>query len=121
MSEKVEIRDAHGTALAIFDPDTPTIDRLLADLGFVPGEVGVQVNAAGAERYAFAKAKLGLVVGTDKVRLVRTNTVLAEGGVDGIHLAWTTLLPHAVVIEWVSHGSEGCDSTDPTWISVVPF
>jgi hypothetical protein len=120
-SERVEIRDDRGTLLAIFDPDPPAIDRLLEDLGFVAGEIGAPVSTGGAERYRFAQARLGLVVGDDQVRLVRANTVLVEGGREGRHAVWTTLLPHAAVIEWTNPGSEGCDSTNPTWISVLPF
>jgi hypothetical protein len=52
---------------------------------------------------------------------VRGNTVIVEGARGGRRLALTTLLPHAVVLEWVSSGSEGCDGTDPTWIAILPF
>ncbi len=119
--ELLEIRDAKGVLVAVFPPEERTIDRLLAELGFTAGEPGKRVNAAGPERYAFANAKLGLVVGADQVRLVRGNTVIVEGGHEGNRVVSTTLLPHAVALEWVSSGSEGCDGTDPTWIAILPF
>lgn len=97
-------------------------DALLRDLGFspVPGSDGrvIAPQQGRPPRVSFDAAKLGLVLGKDKVRVVRHDDVLVEADAHGAELIWAVLFPGMIVYRWLAPGSEMCGS-DPSGIATI--
>jgi FKBP-type peptidyl-prolyl cis-trans isomerase len=118
---ELQIFDRTGAQVVTLPATDPMIDRLLAVLGFEPGEPGRIADDTSPPRATFAAAKLGLVYGSAQARVVRGSTVLVERPRPGHEIVWATLVPGAVVTMGIDPGSEGCDGTDPTAITVLPL
>ncbi|HVV86413.1 MAG TPA: hypothetical protein VHE35_25325, partial [Kofleriaceae bacterium] len=119
VASEVVFLDRSGARLAVIPSAAPGLDRLLAVLGFVPGEVGEPPLAPGPERMRFRAARLGLVYAGDHARVIRAGKVVVEAPRQGDRLVWATRVPGAIVVAWVDPGSEGCDATDPTGLDVI--
>jgi hypothetical protein len=101
--------------------------RVLTDLGFavVAGgeDVTVSTTEKGLPKASFPRAKLGLVMGTDRVRILRGDEERgAAPGVGGQSIVRVDHLPDlsVVVLRWGRGAREGCESLDPTGIQVIP-
>jgi hypothetical protein len=101
--------------------------RLLADLGFSPaaGEEGVvSTSERGNERALFARAKLGVVLGRDRIRALRGDAELgatANPGAEGIRAATHLADANVVFLRWGRSGREGCEGSDPQGVLVLPL
>ncbi|HMF43943.1 MAG TPA: tetratricopeptide repeat protein [Polyangia bacterium] len=98
--------------------------RLLTDLGFSPaGERGQVDTEFASTRARFPRAKIGLVIGQQRVRALRGNRELGAAPVRGEHIEAATFLDgyDAIVFEWEREGREGCQGTDPRGIQVLPI
>jgi hypothetical protein len=101
--------------------------RLLADLGFSPaaGEEGtVSTSEKGNPRALFARAKLGVVVGRDRIRVLRGDDELgatANPGAEQIRAATHLADANVVFLRWGRGGREGCEGSDPQGVLVLPF
>jgi hypothetical protein len=101
--------------------------RVLTDLGFavVAGgeDATVSTTEKGLPKASFPRAKLGLVMGTDRVRILRGDEERgAAPGVGGQSIVRVDHLPDlsVVVLRWGRGAREGCESLDPTGIQVIP-
>jgi hypothetical protein len=101
--------------------------RLLADLGFSPaaGEEGaVSTSERGNGRALFARAKLGIVVGRDRIRALRGDDELgatANPGAENLRSATHLAGANVVVLRWGRGGREGCEGSDPQGVLVLPL
>jgi hypothetical protein len=101
--------------------------RVLADLGFSPaaGEEGaVSTSERGNPRALFARAKLGVVVGRDRIRALRGDDELgatANPGAEDLRAATHLADANVVVLRWGRGGREGCEGSDPQGIVVLPL
>jgi hypothetical protein len=101
--------------------------RLLADLGFSPaaGEEGtVSTSEKGNPRVLFARAKLGVVVGRDRIRALRGDDELgatANPGAEQIRAATHLADANVVFLRWGRGGREGCEGSDPQGVLVLPL
>ena len=101
--------------------------RLLADLGFgaAIGEAGtVSTTEPGAPRALFARGKLELVLGRERVRLLRGDDEL--GGApnpraDKIESAIYLPEGNVVVWRWGRGSREGCASFDLAGVQLIPL
>jgi len=101
--------------------------RLLADLGFSPaaGEEGtVSTSEGGNSRALFARAKLGVVVGRDRIRALRGDDELgatANPGAEQIRAATHLADANVVFLRWGRGGREGCEGSDPQGVLLLPL
>lgn len=103
--------------------------RLLNDLGFSPGgETGeLSLTDKGIPRATFARANVGLVMDTGVVRAMRGNLQIGRAPTAGEHLEAASFFDHsylgvdAVAFEWSRSGREGCETTDPRGIQLIPL
>ena len=101
--------------------------RLLADLGFSPaaGEEGaVSTSERGNPRALFARAKLGVVLGRDRIRALRGDDELgatANPGAEQIRAASYLADANVVFLRWGRSGREGCEGSDPQGVLVLPL
>jgi hypothetical protein len=101
--------------------------RLLADLGFSPaaGEEGaVSTSDRGNPRALFARAKLGVVLGRDRIRALRGDDELgatANPGAEQIRAATHLADANVVFLRWSRGGREGCEGSDPQGVLVLPL
>jgi hypothetical protein len=101
--------------------------RVLADLGFSPvaGEEGtVSTSERGNPRALFARAKLGVVVGRDRIRALRGDDELgatANPGAEQVRAATHLADANVVFLRWGRGGREGCEGSDPQGVLVLPL
>jgi Tetratricopeptide repeat len=101
--------------------------RLLADLGFSPaaGEEGtVSTSEKGNPRALFARAKLGVVVGRDRIRALRGDDELgatANPGAEQIRAATHLADANVVFLRWGRGGREGCEGSNTQGVLVLPL
>jgi tetratricopeptide (TPR) repeat protein len=101
--------------------------RVLTDLGFSLAPRGdeaiVSTTEAGRPQASFPRAKLELVLGTDRIRLLRGGD--ERGGAPsagGESIERVDHLPDlgVVVLRWARGAREGCESLDPAGTQVIP-
>lgn len=103
-----------------------SVQQLLRALGFSTARTEAAPggwNEAGTKQLArFPKHKLGLVAQDGTLRVLRGNTVLATDGLAGAKLDDALVVEDADAIVVWSHsaGAEGCMSTDPSAVQLVP-
>jgi hypothetical protein len=101
--------------------------RLLGDLGFslAAGEEGaISTTERGNLRALFARAKLGVVVGHDRIRALRGDDELgaaANPGAENFRAATHLADANIVVLRWSRGGREGCEGSDPQGVLVLPL
>jgi hypothetical protein len=101
--------------------------RLLGDLGFSPiaGEEGaLSTTEKGNSRALFARGKLGVVVGRDRIRALRGDEELgatANPGAENIRAATHLADANVVFVRWGRSGREGCEGSDPQGVLVLPL
>jgi hypothetical protein len=104
--------------------------RLLTDLGFSPlsppaGEEGdISTSEKGNPRALFARAKLGIVVGRDRIRALRGDDELgatANPGAEQIRAATHLADANVVFLRWSRAGREGCEGSDPQGVLLLPL
>jgi tetratricopeptide (TPR) repeat protein len=102
--------------------------RVLTDLGFSIAsgrdEAVVSTTEAGRPKASFPRAKLGLVLGTDRVRILRGDDERGSApSAGGEAIERVDHLPElgVVVLRWARGAREGCESLDPAGIQVIPF
>jgi hypothetical protein len=115
------------TAKAKIGARVAAAQRVLADLGFSPvaGEEGtVSTSDRGNPRAVFARAKLGVVVGRDRIRALRGDDELgatANPGAEQIRAATHLADANVVFLRWGRGGREGCEGSDPQGVLVLPL
>jgi len=102
------------------------IQTMLRELGFVQAVTEPSITLenegrGGKKRFSFPNHKLGLVVKDGAASVLQNNTELGSGGAATfIDDAIFVEQPRLVVIWSTDPGSEGCDSTNPSHVSLIP-
>lgn len=104
------------------------LSKVLVDLGFVTakltdrGKAGPRSETTGAETFLFPKAKLGLAANNGIARLLVKDRLLGEAPIlEHVRDALLVDDPHVAVIWTLRAGREGCEGTDPTDVSLIPY
>jgi hypothetical protein len=95
---------------------------LLRELGFSPARLEKSVGDHGSDDLRLPRAKLVVRTADVTAEVVRAGTVIARGAVLGnVDSAWLVPDAKAIVLGSGRAGSEGCEGSDPTMITVVPL
>jgi hypothetical protein len=102
------------------------LQTMLSELGFVQAVTEAPTvlengGRMGKKRLSFPNHKLGLVAKDGPVSVLQYNTELGSGAIGGFMDDAIFVEQPRVVVIWSSHqGSEGCDSTDPSYVDLIP-